>query len=117
MTRTKTIVVALVVSILIGCAALFIALPEVASTRERYTISPLLFPYAFLLRHLILSRQLFFPLILAQFPAYGIFSALAWRKRKSIWSTTWILTTHLALAATASLLCRVDTYTDAGYWP
>jgi len=117
MTRTKTIAVALAVSILIGCAALFIALPEFASTKERYAISPFLFPYAFLLRHLIPSRQLFLPLILAQFPAYGIFYALAWRKGKSIRSTTWILTTHLALAATASLLCRVDAYTDAGYWP
>jgi|SRR4051812_47594268 hypothetical protein len=117
MTRSKTIAIALVVSILIGCAALFIALPEFASTKDRYTLSPFLFPYAFLLRHLILSRQLFFPLILAQFPAYGIFYALAWRKRKSIWSTTWILTTHFALAVTASLLCRVDAYTDAGYWP
>jgi hypothetical protein len=117
MTRTKIIAVALFVSVLMGCAALFIASPEFASTKERFWISPFLFPYAFLLRHLILPRHVFLPLILAQFPAYGIFYALAWRKRKSIWSTTWILTTHFALAATASLLCSVDAYTDAGYWP
>src|SRR5580765_761729 len=117
MTRTKNIAVALAVSILLACAALFIALPEFASTSERYAISPFLFPYAFLLRHLTPSRQLFLPLILAQFPAYGIFCALACRKGKIISSTTWILTTHLALAAAASLLCRVDAYTDAGYWP
>src|SRR5678815_4012038 len=109
MTRTKGVAVALVVSILVGCVAFFVAGPEFGSTKERYTLSPFLFPYAFLLRHLIASRPLLHPLILAQFPAYGIFCALAWRKGRSIWLITWILTTHFGLAATASLLCTVDT--------
>src|SRR3954462_5917662 len=117
MTRGKAIVISLVVSILIGCAALWIASPEFASTKERYRISPFLFPYAFLLRHFILPRQLFFSLILAQYPAYGFICALARRESRAIWCTSWILMTHLALGATASLLCRVDTYTDAGFWP
>src|SRR6266498_5500734 len=117
MTGTKIVAVSLVVSILIGCGALFISLPEFASTAERYRISTFLFPYAFLLRHFILSRELLFPLVLAQFPAYGVLYALAWRKGRRIWATTWIFMTHLALGATASLLCRVDAYTDAGFWP
>jgi len=63
------------------------------------------------------AHKLLFPLVLAQFPAYGVFCALAWRKGRGIWATMWILMTHLAVGATASLLCRVDAYTDAGFWP
>src|SRR6267142_3602987 len=52
------------------------------------------------------AHKLLFPLVLAQFPAYGVFCALAWRKGRGIWATMWILMTHLAVGATASLLCR-----------
>ena len=115
MTRTKIVAISLVMSILIGSAAAFVALPEFA--KGRYSISPLLFPYAFLLRHFLLSREVLLPLVLTQFAVYGVLYAWAWRKGRQTWATTWMLTTHLAFGAIAALLCRVDSYTDAGYWP
>ena len=109
MAATRTNLIAVGVSSLIGCVALFFfALPELSRGTERYETSPLLFPYAFLVFHLVASYKLILILMLAQFPAYGLFYAWAWRRRQMDWAAAWLFMTHVVLAASASKLREID---------
>jgi hypothetical protein len=108
MTATRTIPISVTVSMLIGSVALFFALPEFSHGNERYETSAILFPYAFLIFHLAPFHALLLPLMFAQFPAYGLFFAWAWRKKRNDWAAAWLFMTHVGLAASALWLRRID---------
>ena len=108
MTATRTNSISVAVSSLIGCVALLFALPEFARGNERYETSAWLFPYAFLVFHLVTSQVLILILMAAQFPAYGLFYAWAWRRRQMDWAAVWLLMTHGTLAAAAMMLRQID---------
>jgi hypothetical protein len=118
MTTAKSISISVTVSILIGSVAFFFfAGPELAKGSGRYEASALLFPYAFLVFHLVPSGALLLPLMFAQFPAYGLFYAWAWRKNREDRAVAWLLATHLVLGVSASLLCRIDYRASLGRYP
>lgn len=114
MTTTKKICISVLVSVLIGCGAFVLAIPELATSRGRYTTSAFLFPYAFLAARAIPADLLRTVLILAQYPAYGLFYAWAWRKERQSWAASWLLAIHVLLGLSMSILWRIEYFTSQG---
>lgn len=116
MTATKAISISVGVSILIGAAILLTVLPEFAG-KGRYDKSAFWFPYAFLTLHLLDSYALLLPLMLGQFPAYGWFYGWSWSKHQENRATIWLLSTHLVLGISSSVLYRIDNLVSRGVSP
>src|SRR5688572_23337987 len=107
MTTTKAYSISIAASVVVVFLAFYIAMGELAKTNERYDNSAFLFPYAFLVFYLSSSDVFLLPLMLAQFPAYGVFYGWAWSKKRELWAGAWLLATHLILGYSTLLLWKI----------